>query len=105
MAQSRKHATNAERQAAYRVRLSSASETLLALPASAGPSSMPSAARWRKALDQATLLLQTVAEEMQTYSDDRTERWREGQSGETFHETLDQVIELQAQIDDLRSNF
>lgn len=105
MAQPRKHTTNATRQAAYRERLRNAPNNLLALPASAGPSSMPSTARWRMALDQATRLLQTLSEEMQAYSDERSERWREGQSAEHFHESLDQVNDLQAQLDDLRSNF
>lgn len=105
MAQARKHTTNAERQAAYRARLRNRDENQFSLPGAAGPSSMPSTARWRKALNQATLLLQTVGEEMQAYSDERTERWHEGQSAEIFHETMDQVVELQTQLDDLRSNF
>ena len=105
MAQPRKHSTCAERQAAYRRRLRNASGSPLALPVAAGPSSMPSTARWRTALDMATRLLQTVAEEMQSYSDERSERWQEGQSAEAFYETLDQVNTLQDQLDDLRSNF
>jgi hypothetical protein len=105
MAHPRKHSTNAERQAAYRARLNNAPGSPLALPVAAGPSSMPSTARWRKALDQAARLMQTVGDEMQTYSDERSERWQESQSAERFHENLDQVTELQAQLDDLRSNF
>jgi hypothetical protein len=105
MAQPRKHSTNAERQAAYRARQHNAPDQPLALPAAAGPSSMPSTARWRMALDRATRLMQTVSEEMQAYSDDRSELWHEGQSAERFHESLDQVYELQTQLDDLRSNF
>ena len=105
MAQSRKHATNAERQAAYRARLRNAPDSPLALPASAGPSSMPSTARWRKVLDQATRLLQTLSEEMQAYSDDRSEHWHAGASAEHFHESLDTVNDLTGQLDDLRSSF
>jgi len=103
--QPRKHANNAQRQAAYRARLRESSQDMLALPVAARPSSMPSTARWRTALDRAARLLQTVAEEMRAYSDQRSERWHDGQSAERFHEALEQVNDLQEQIDDLRSNF
>ena len=105
MAQPRKHLDNAQRQAAYRARLREAPDSPLALPVAAGPSSMPSTARWRQALDQAARLLQTVGDEMQRYSDNRSERWHEGLSAERFHENLSEVTELQGQLDDLRSNF
>ena len=68
-------------------------------------SSMPSTARWRGALDQATRLLCTVREEMETYSDERSERWHEGTAAEAFHERLEHLDELQMQLDDLRSAF
>jgi hypothetical protein len=77
----------------------------LALPVAAGPSSMPSSARWRTAIDRAARLLLTIGEEMQAYSDQRSERWHEGQSAESFHENLDLINDLQSQLDDLRSNF
>jgi len=105
MAQPRKHATNKERQAAYRARLRATEGDPLALPAAAGPSSMPSTARWRNGLDKAARLMQIVGQEMQVYSDQRTERWHDGESAEHFHECLDQVVDLHEQIDDLRSNF
>ena len=105
MPQPRKHSTNAERQCAYRARLRNAPGEPLALPACAGPSSMPSTARWRKALDQASRLLQTLSEEMQSYSDYRSDDWHVGASAEQFHENLDVVNNIQGELDDLRSNF
>jgi hypothetical protein len=105
MAQQRKYSTSAERQSAYRARMRNAPDAPLCLPAAAGPSSMPSTARWRVALDRATRLLSTVSDEMQAYSDNRSERWQDSQSAENFHESLDQVNDLQASLDDLRSNF
>jgi len=66
---------------------------------------MPSTARWRIALDRAECLLQAVSEQMQAFSDGRSEQWHAGQSADLFHECLDQINELQAQLDDLRSNF
>lgn len=77
----------------------------LAEPAAASPWSMPSTARWRIALDRAECLLQAVGEQMQAYSDGRSEQWHAGPSAEHFHECLHQINELQAQLDDLRSSF
>jgi hypothetical protein len=74
-------------------------------PAAATPWSMPSTARWRLAVDRAARLLQSVSEQMQAYSDGRTQDWHSGRSADCFHENLEQINELQAQIDDLRSNF
>jgi len=105
MVQARKHSTSKERQAAYRARLRAAQGDPLTLPAAAGPSSMPSTARWRTGLDKAARLMQVVGQEMQTYSDQRTERWHDGESAERFHECLDRVVDLHDQIDDLRSDF
>ena len=98
MTQLHKYTTSAERRTAYCLRLCNT-------PAAAWPASMPSTARWRIALDRATQLLQTVGQEMQDYSDGRTERWREGQSAERLHENLEQINNLREQLDDLRSNF
>lgn len=105
MARMRKYSTNAERQAAYRARHREAQLPPLYLPALCPLSQVPSNGRWRMAIDLAARLLETVAEEMQVYSDERSEHWHEGQSAERFHESLDQVNELQTQVDDLRSSF
>lgn len=105
MARMRKYATNAERQAAYRSRQREASLPPLYLPALCPLSQVPSKGRWRTAIDLAARLLETVAEEMQTYSDERSESWHEGESAQRFHENLDRVTDLQEQIDDLKSEF
>ncbi len=105
MARMRKYATNAERQAAYRSRQREASLPPLYLPALCPLSQVPSKGRWRVAIDLAARLLDTVAEEMQAYSDERSEYWHEGESAQRFHENLDRIIDLQEQIDDLKSDF
>ena len=105
MAGMRRYATNAERQAAYRTRQEGVPIPPLYLPALAPLSTVPSTARWRSALDLATRLLQAVSEEMQAYSDERSEAWHDGERAETLHENLDQVNEMLGQIDDLRSQF
>jgi hypothetical protein len=65
----------------------------------------PSPARWRFALDKAARILQAVSEQMETYSDGQSLLWHQGASADRFHEILEQVNELQAQLDDLRSDF
>jgi hypothetical protein len=101
----RRYATNAERQAAYRSRLREGATPPLYLPALAPLSTVPSTARWQMAIDLAERLLQTVAEEMQEYSDNRSERWHEGDVAERFQENLDQVNEIRDMLDDLKSEF
>jgi hypothetical protein len=66
---------------------------------------MPSKARWRKALDQATRLLYAVREEMEDYSQERSDRWQEGGPAEVFRESMEQLDKLHTQLDDLRSEF
>ena len=105
MARMRKYATNAERQSAYRNRQKEASLPPLYLPALCPLSAVPSKGRWRVAIDLAARLLETVSEEMQTYSDERSEGWHEGESAHRFHENLDRIIDLQGQIDDLKSEL
>lgn len=74
-------------------------------PCSASASLMPSTGQWRMALDRAQRLLQSVSEQMQAYSDVRSEDWHIGQSAQSFYESLGQINELITQVDDLRSNF
>jgi len=105
MSRMRKYSTNAERQAAYRNRQSEASTPPLYLPALAPLSTVPSTGRWKMAIDLAERLLLTVSEEMQDYSDNRSERWHEGDIAQRFHENLDQVNEIRDQLDDLKSEF
>ena len=105
MARMRRYATGAERQAAYRSRQKEALLPPLYLPALAALSTVPSTGRWRVALDLAARLLTNIAEEMQAYSDDRSEAWHEGSNAEAFHDNLERVTDAQQQLDDLRSQF
>ena len=50
-------------------------------------------------------MARAVSEEMQAYSDERSDAWHEGDRAETLRENLDQVNEMLGQIDDLRSQF
>ena len=105
MPRMRRYSTNAERQAAYRSRQRQTQVPPLHLPALAPLSTVPSTARWKMAIDLAERLLANVAEEMQDYSDNRSERWHEGDVAQRFHENLDMVTDVKDQIDDLKSEF
>ena len=61
--------------------------------------------RWREGLDRAAQLLETVAEEMNALSRRNSDEWHVTDNGAVFQENLDEVIELQSQLDDLRSNL
>ena len=61
--------------------------------------------RWREALDRAAQLLETVAEEMDSYSRYRSESWHSQDIGMAFQDNLKEVINLQDDLDNIRSNF
>lgn len=105
MPRMRRYATSAERQAAHRSCLTDGHLPPLYLPALVPLSTVPTANRWRLAIDLAQRLMSNVAEEMQDYSDQRSERWHEGDVADRFHQNLDQVNNIKDQIDDLRSEF
>jgi hypothetical protein len=42
-----------------------------------------------------------AAEEMETYYDDRSEEWQEGDRGESFRECLDELCEARDSVADL----
>lgn len=81
MPEVRKHATNAQRQAAYRKRKEQARTQQLSarsLPPLPAIPSMPGEVRWATALKHAQHLLESTLEEMEQYYDDRSEDWQEG---------------------------
>jgi TRAP-type C4-dicarboxylate transport system substrate-binding protein len=90
----KKHASHADRQRAYVQRQKTARLAELAaknMPAAAPIPTMPSMARWKALRDQAQAILQTLQDEMETYRDDRSEAWQEGEKGEAFQEIIDSV--------------
>ena len=105
MARMREYTTFAERQAAYRGRQTEVSLPPLYMPALCPLYLIPNTGRWCLAVDLAARLLQTVGEEMQAYSDERTQQWHEGPVADRFHENLHELNDLQAKIDDLRSEL
>lgn len=91
MPQERKYRDQAERQRAYRERQAAARWSELAkkgLPASAAVPTMPSQARWSGLLASALQNVETARDEMQTYWDERTERWQDSERGEAMAERI-----------------
>lgn len=110
MPQPRKHAGSAERQAAYRRRQAELGCKLTGTASVAGstypwpqPSRIslkPGYRRWQMLLADAQRRVQATAEEMQSYYDERSEKWRE-ERGEEFMDRLDAVLDIDAAFDQL----
>lgn len=95
------HATNADKQRAWRERQRSLRNAgnMAAVPAPAGPCNIPPRKRWKALRDQAEALLTTLQEEMQAYYDDRSDDWKDGDRAGELQEELNTLEEL---LDTLR---
>jgi len=94
MPQPKIYASHAHRQAAYHQRREEARRLQLqerGLPALPAIPTMPGAARWNQSIASAMGMLSTVAQEMQSYFDGRSEEWQEGDRGQAFQERLDAI--------------
>ena len=88
---------NAERQAAWRKRQAQAHKAALAakgLPASPPISNLPGTVRWKAQHVLVLTTLEAMRAEMQSYFDDRTERWKDGERGEAMTERLEQLDDI-----------
>jgi hypothetical protein len=86
--------TPAQKQAAYRER--QRLKAIGQLPASPGACNIPAERRWNTALCQALRLMEQTRDEMQAYTDDRSDQWQESERGEAMQErieTLDSIID------------
>ncbi len=63
--------------------------------------SLPGTHRWKATLRSAQALVAQVSEEMQQYSDNRSEDWHESERAEIFAERLAEVEAVLSQLDDL----
>lgn len=94
MPQPRKYATDAERKAAYRARQAQARAAELqakGLPAAPAISTLPSRARWRGLVTNATALLATAQREMEEYRDERSDAWQESEAAELLQSRIDAI--------------
>ena len=104
MPQPRKYETRSAQQAAYRKRRALSDQELLAqkgLPPLPAIPTMPGNARWRAMIQQAHTLLLTAAEEIQSYHDDRSEPWQEGQKAEDLLAKLEHIQESMAPLQEI----
>jgi hypothetical protein len=104
MPQPKRHASHADRQAAYRERCRRArlaEVSARGLPPLPAVPSIPGSARWASALAQARMLLETVYSEMQAYYDDRSPEWQESEKADRFTDRSDALAELIAGFDDM----
>jgi hypothetical protein len=95
MPQPRKHSSHAERQAAYRKRQAQTLSDLLqpakSLPPLPAVSSIPGTTRWRQAMTAIEQQMRTIEAEMETYYDERSERWQGSDRGEDFQQRIEDL--------------
>lgn len=107
MAQQRFHSSPAERQKAYRERTAAQRHAELLrknLPPLPSVSSIPGTARWSALIESARVALDTVRDEMQSYADERTERWQESEKAEQFAERISEIDDVITQIEALQAD-
>jgi hypothetical protein len=93
----RKHEGAAARQRAYRERAAQArlaERELKGLPGKPVIPTIPSTARWRAMIAQASALLGQVECEIQGYIDDRSEAWQESERAECLEECRQAVEDV-----------
>ena len=103
MPRPRQYDTRATQQAAYRTRQKCCQQDLLArkgLPSLPAIPTIPGHARWSAMIEQAQILLREATEEMQTYHDDRSERWQDSDKAEALLAKLEHLQETMAQLED-----
>lgn len=91
MPQPKKHASPAERQAAYRTRCERARQNQASakgLPSLPSLATMPGWSRWNATFQMAHALMDGAVSEMQEYFDDRSDTWQESERGEDHQERL-----------------
>ena len=68
------------------------------LPALPAIPSLPGHARWRAMIAQARTLLESASEEMQSYSEDRSDAWQESVQAEELLAKVELLQETVAQL-------
>ena len=106
MSPKRRYDSNAERQAAYRLRqahVRQAERTEKGLPSLPPIASLPGHPRWRTAIRYALALLTLVKDEMVAYFDERSEVWQESDRGTAHQERIDTLEELLTTLEEIAS--
>jgi hypothetical protein len=92
----RKYGSDAERQAAYRLRC----KELEPISANSIPSVL-GRKRWRAMFGGALNLVEQAGREMEAYYEQRTESWQESERGEAFAEAMESVAEISSALRDM----
>jgi hypothetical protein len=100
MPTTKKHASSAARQAAYRERCKAQGK-----PPTAAPATGSVYRRWEAMRKQALSLLEQVVCEMETYHTQRSEPWQDSPRGEASAEMLDSLADAAEVLKDIPSNF
>jgi hypothetical protein len=104
MPQPRKHASHAARQAQYRKRAAAALAKAMiskGLPPLPGIPTIPGTVRWKATVAQARALLEAMAEEIQSYSEDRSDDWQETERAQTLANAIDGLNDIIERLDEL----
>ena len=104
----KRYADAAARQRAYRQRQAQSrlverrQKELPALPAIA---TQPGERRWQALVELAQSSLSSVHSEMQSYYEERSEVWQEGERGESFLERIDTLEALLSELDSFQQSY
>jgi hypothetical protein len=105
MPQPRQHESQAARQAAYRARqIEQRAEELARknLPAMPKIAAMPGTARWKALVALAAESLQTVADEMKAYADERSEAWQESERAEEHQTKIEDIEQILQSLEEMQ---
>jgi hypothetical protein len=94
----------AERQRRFRERQTAAraqEQKQKGLPPTPIIPTMPSSMRWAALIVQARAALETCREEMESYYDDRSDRWQESERGSDMQERIQKLENALSELDDL----
>jgi len=100
MPATRKYASSAQRQAAYRERCKAQGEPLPAAPVTGAVYR-----RWEAMRKQALSLLEQVVCEMETYHAQRSEPWQDSPRGETFTEMMESLADTTEALKEIPLNL
>ena len=94
----RKYDNPAQRQAAYRARLSAVQASQFPIP------TVPGYQRWQVMMGAALAMLTNVHHEMDNYYQQRSEAWQESEKAESFVERMDTLGEIIDLLDELNTH-
>jgi len=104
MPQARRYPDHAARQRAYRARQTQARLTeqhAKGVPPAAPIPTLPSRARWGALLAHARVFLEMARDELQAYTEARSDQWQESDQAALLAEQLDGVEQVLADLDAL----